>query len=225
MNIGEVQMRTQSSTIDIRSLELFQAMYVVGLAFGILEISSSLYLELRDVIFFDGRLKTLLVHGSLFFAILLLIVRFFWSVGNIRRAAEDATTSQSVASTRWVVLFHLPALLIQGVLVLFVSSSFADLVAGFKNSLNPIFWFILVTAWNAFWLTILIWKRTDGKPEIVWIRNNSVLACIGIFLVVLKLKGIISDIELILIFSMSSVLSSIIDLWITANYYISDTGR
>src|ERR1700722_17553505 len=106
-----------------QGLELFFTMYAVGLVLGIQQTSEALYRTLQL------QWMHLTPHFAwdvgLFVAILLLVVRFFWSTGNIRRALIRGRAK----SDAHYLIFHLPALLVQGVLVLFVCFSFVDYLA------------------------------------------------------------------------------------------------
>ena len=214
-----------TKNLQLRSLDLFHAMYVVGLAFALQEVSIALYSEIRDSIYFNNSVINALIYGLFSAAIFLLIVRFFWSVGNIRRAVEDNANGATMASDRWVVLLHLPALLIQGMLILFVSRGFADLTAGFNNALNPASWFVVATAWNTLWLKLLLKGRRKHAPEIIWIWNNSIFVIVGGALMALTYYHYISDHIFLIIFSLSSIISSVIDLMNTAEHYIVDAGK
>src|ERR1700694_3761151 len=76
-----------------QGLELFFAMYAVGLVLGIQQTSEALYKSLQQQ--WAHLPPHFLWNIGLFVSILLLIVRFFWSTGNIRRALlRDRAKSQ-----------------------------------------------------------------------------------------------------------------------------------
>jgi hypothetical protein len=102
-----------------QGLQLFYAMYAVALVLGLQDISDALYKSLKSLFEKEPDTADVLVNVALFFGVLLLIVRFFWSTGNIRRAWERSK-QHGRAITPLFIIIHLPILLFQGVLVLFL---------------------------------------------------------------------------------------------------------
>lgn len=202
-----------------QGLELFFAMYAVGLVLGIEQTSQALYNDFQKQ--WADQLKLSLVYDvGLFVAILLLIVRFFWSTGNIRRALARGGPKSDVH----YLVFHLPVLLIQGVLVLFVCFSFVDYTNGKVTAFAVISWFLIATAWNAFWLKFLL-GNTRLMPESFWLANNVALVVLSIGLLALAHWGYVTLTVLLAVFVIASVLSSLLDLTKTANSYLSEGGR
>jgi hypothetical protein len=122
------------------------------------------------------------------------------------------------------LVIHLPVLLIQGVLVLFVCFSFADYASAKVTGTWVQAWFLLATLWNALWLWALVGRKWE-KPEAVWLRNNFAFVAIGIILFVPNYFGYLSSENTLLVFVIVSVLSSILDLWTTAQTYLTESGH
>lgn len=217
---------SQGPPLQLLGLDLFHAMYAVGLAFGIQEISVALYNIFRSVSNSSGSITVVVISFLVFTAILLLIVRFFWSTGNIRRALERQGHQAGGRITRFAVL-HLPALLLQGVLILFVCLAFVDWTDSRSNG-NAIMimrCFVGATAWNALWLVLLNLGRERANPERLWIRNNSAFVIVGIVLLVAAQYDYWPDLVLLMIFACASIASSCFDMYKTADHYIFSMGR
>lgn len=207
------------NTSQPQGLELFFAMYAVGLVLGIEQISQALYGDLRRQLVGQFRADFILDVG-LFVAILLLIARFFWSTGNIRRALQrDRTKSDA----RYLI-FHLPVLLVQGVFVLFVCFSFVDYIDAKVSEAAVIMWFLVATFWNAVWLASLLTPRWQ-MPESFWALNNIVFVVVAGGLLVLNRFSWATPREMLSAFVALSVFSSLLDLTKTANSYLSEGGR
>lgn len=206
-----------------RGLDLFYAMYAVGLVFGIEQISDSLYKNIKTLI--DAKISPLdfALNAGIFLAILLLIVRFFWSTGNIKRAWLRVKRKHTALSFV-TLLLHLPALLIQAVLVLFVCFAFTDRVNSGPDSIAVIVLFVLATAWNAAWLIVLGYQKFRA-PESVWIVNNTVLVLAGACLLAALKADCVSTSNVVAAFIFLSIASSLIDLSLTAEAYLTDIGR
>src|ERR1700733_3820462 len=131
----------EPNTLGPQGLELFFTMYAVGLVLGIQQTSEALYKSLQ--LQWTHLTLNFAWDVGLFIAILLLTVRFFWSTGNIRRALIRGRAK----SDAHYLIFHLPILLLQGVLVLFVCFSFADYLAAKASVFAVIAWFLFVTVW------------------------------------------------------------------------------
>lgn len=203
-------------TITFDGLGLFHAMYAVGLAFGLQEISTTAYAFYRD------SSSNMWVQAPIFFSILFIIVRFFWSVGNIRRAV-DVKPDGKVRIPGWTVtLIHLPALLLQGTLILCVSLYYSDYQVG-KASLTELSGsIIVVTLFNLFWLSLLKASSHRDGPEIFWISNNLIFSILGSILIYhLACLNIGENVFIILFFGLS-ILSSWIDLIAKAKLYIRE---
>ena len=206
-----------------RGLDLFYAMYAVGLVFGIEQISDSLYKNIKALT--EGKIQPydFALNVGIFLAILLLIIRFFWSTGNIKRAWQRTHKTNPKFSLAMLVL-HLPVLLVQGVLVLFVCFAFTDRLNAGPDSLNVIAWFLCTTAWNAIWLIVLA-RGKFRSPESLWIINNLLLAAIGVGLLIAGQRNCFSPSEVVVGFIVASITSSLIDLCFTADSYLKDVGR
>lgn len=213
-------------TPNVQGLDLFYAMYAVGLAFGIQEIAAALYKYVSRFLAASTPPVTasdLAVNVALFLAILLLITRFFWSTGNIKRAWERVEEKHSKLAPFFVV-FHLPALLIQGALVLFVCFAYAERIAPGVTSGGVLHWFVAATAWNAAWLLIL--TRGQGyTPESLWIRNNIGFVLIGSGLIYALHTNTMADFITVALFATVSLASSLFDLHKTADQYLTNVGR
>jgi len=206
-------MGTGSAEGELVGLNLFHGMYVVGLALGLEEITTSLYQALER-----GALTFASVF--LFFSILLLIVRFFWSTGNIRRAwMRDAHPNP-----KFYILVHLPALLIQGSLVLFVCLAYAKYLSGAVSGTHVVVWFIVATSWNIFWLLLLTKGKVSQPPEYLWAKNNVILVLVGIG--ILAIGAAMRDYQamFIIAFSLASLVSSAIDLAASGEEYLATLG-
>ena len=134
-------------------------MYIVGLAFGIQEISGALYTYCRSVAASGASMGTAAANTLLFISIILLIVRFFWSTGNIRRAMNRDGPELSEKTKRMVVMIHLPILLLQGMLVLFVCLAYVEWIETRTGAFNVIGWFMAATVLNTAWLWSLTRRR------------------------------------------------------------------
>jgi membrane protease YdiL (CAAX protease family) len=202
-----------------QGLELFFAMYAVGLVLGIEQTSQALYNDVQRqwAKQFDA---TFIWDVGLFIAILLLIVRFFWSTGNIRRALLRRRSKAEVP----YLIFHLPVLLIQGVLVLFVCFAFVDYIGGKASAFGIILWFVIATAWNAIWLKCLLgWKWY--MPESFWVLNNLGFALVASLFLALNHWNYVSPSLLLSAFVATSLVSSLLDLTKTANSYLNESGH
>lgn len=194
-------------------------MYAVGLVLGIEQTSQALYNDVQRQ--WAEQFKANLISDvGLFLAILLLIARFFWSTGNIRRALVRGR----VKPDAHYLIFHLPVLLIQGVLVLFVCFSFVDYVGGKVTAFAVIAWFLIATTWNAIWLKCLV-GNSRLMPESFWFANNVVFALTAVAILALNQWNYLTSDLLLGGFIVASVLSSLLDLTKTANSYLSDSGR
>lgn len=211
--------------IGLRGLDLFQAMYIVGLAFGLQEISRALYTNFRSVAGSGTSTGMAAANSLLFISIILLIVRFFWSTGNIRRAMNRDGPVLSEKTKRMVLMIHLPILLLQGTLVLFVCLAYVEWIETRTGAYNVIGWFMAATALNTAWLWSLTRGREAGEPESLWMRNN--LIFVFIVLIAMPVANVenIPEASLLLVFSAVSLVSSGYDLYKTAAVYIADLGR
>ena len=214
--------------IGLRGLDLFHAMYIVGLAFGLQEISRALYTNLRSVAGSGASMGTAAANTLLFISIILLIVRFFWSTGNIRRAMNRDGPALSEKTKRIVVMIHLPILLLQGTLVLFVCLAYAEWIETRTGAFNVIGWFLVATALNTAWLWSLTRGRKAGEargPEFLWMQNNLIFVfSVLILMSVVKFEDI-PEASLLIVFAAMSLVSSGYDLYRTAAVYIADLGR
>ena len=204
---------------ELYGLDLFQAMYVVGLAFALQEISSALYKTMRKDPF--GAFDEMLV----FLAILLLIVRFFWSVGNIRRAIEKGQEGGSEKRDWHITLFHLPALLIQGTLILFISLSYSDFQEDHAAIGCVALLLIIATFWNLLWLYTLRSKRKKWYPEKIWILNNLVFVIFGLVYLLFATEAHTLSTSFLVIFFGISIISSGFDLSKTASHYVEEGSK
>jgi hypothetical protein len=205
-----------------QGLQLFYAMYAVTLVLGIQDISEALYKSLKTLFTTLPDISHVAVNAALFAAILLLIVRFFWSTGNIKRAWVRSKDRDGQIATLYIVI-HLPILLFQGVLVLFLCFAYVDESASVAAGKPVIFWLVIVTVWNAIWLWSLIgWKKE--WPEALWIGNNIALAIAGAALLLAISSGCLPELLGLAIFAGFSITSSVFDLWKAAHSYLSDAG-
>lgn len=205
-----------------QGLQLFYAMYAVTLVLGIQDISDALYKSFKTLFSGKGDLEHVAVNTALFLGILLLTVRFFWSTGNIRRAwVRSEHYAHKIAPV--FIVIHLPILLLQGVFVLFLCSAYSDGAGSIAAAQPIIFWFIFVTAWNAIWLSTLVWKQWQW-PETFWIGNNLALVLMGAILLTALYLGCLREIAALSIFAILSIGSGVLDLWKTADSYLSDIG-
>jgi hypothetical protein len=202
-----------------QGLQLFFAMYVVGLVFGIEQISDALFKHIKASNH-SHNLPTY-VAVALFISVIFLIIRFFWSTGNLRRAWQRAPDQKAAAP--FFLVLQLPALLIQGVLVLFLFFSFSDRVTINMGSNSVIVWFTAATGWNAIWLLSLRGHRL--APEAIWIQNNLALVLFGAFLLAALHFTWIDDLYVLIAFIAAALASSIFDLCKTSDFYLSDIGQ
>jgi uncharacterized membrane protein len=207
-------------TTPPQGLQLFYAMYIVTLVFGIQEISEALYKSSRDLL--PGEPLHVAINFTLFIAILLLIVRFFWSTGNVRRAWLSSERQGGITVPLFIVM-HLPILLFQGVLVLILCFAFTDVTHSLLSGKTVILWFTVVTVWNALWLVGLTRGRIQW-PEFFWIANNAALVVFGAFLLLALESDWLPESGASVVFAGGSILSSLADLWITADSYLADVG-
>jgi hypothetical protein len=201
-----------------QGLELFFAMYAVGLGLGIQQTSEALYKSTQMQWTYPT--PHFAWDVGLFIAILLLIGRFFWSTGNIRRALVRGRS----ATDAHYLIFHLPALLMQGVLVLFVCFSFCDYLAAKTSAFCVMGWFLVATLWNTIWLKFLV-GETWMMPETFWIQNNFVFALLTGGLLAGSYWTYASGDILFGAFVFASIVSSLLDLGLTANFYLSESGH
>jgi hypothetical protein len=201
-----------------QGLQLFFAMYAVTLVFGIEQISDALYKNFKAA---QPATLPRYLAAALFISVLFLIIRFFWSTGNLKRAWQRTGDDARVAPLFLVI--HLPALLMQGVLVLFLCFAFVDRVTTILSSFAVIFWFIIATGWNALWLVFL--GGNKQAPESFWIRNNGALVLFGVMLLIALQFLWIEDHYVLMSFIVLAFASSILDLLKTSNFYLSDIGR
>lgn len=206
-----------------QGLDLFYAMYAIGLVFGIEQISEALYKNVSNLLQSKASASHVAVNAALFLAILLLIIRFFWSTGNIKRAWERVEDHHSRV-TSFFIIIHLPALLIQAVLVLFLCFAFAQRISADAPTRDVILWFVSATAWNAIWLIVLT-RGKKQRPESIWIANNTILVAIGFSLWFALHNQLATDTTILPIFVVASLTSSLFDLYNTADTYMSDLGR
>ena len=200
-------------------------MYAVGLALGLQEISAALYKHIRSVTSSGTSIDVAAANALLFLSILFMIVRFFWSTGNIRRAIDRVKPPISEKAKRLVVLIHLPALLIQGTLVLFVCLAFVALTETGVSAFNVIGWFVAATAFNTAWLWFLTRGQEDREPESIWINNNLIFVFIGLVLMLAVNVEDAPEIVLLTIFAALSLASSVHDMYRTTTEYLSNFGR
>lgn len=209
---------------QIEGLDLFHAIYAIILAFGIQEAASAFYSGLPVWSSVADSADIVFTHLIIGFAILLLIIRFFWSTANIRGACERMQRAPAPFS-RFAVLIHLPMLLVQGVLLLFVCLAFSEYVTHAASAASVITWFIIVTAWNASWLALLSRSAPRQNPERFWFWNNVSFVVVGLaLLAVLSRQGAGSEFTAIL-FAVASIASSMFDLLSSADWYLSNIGR
>lgn len=210
----------EGKPVEPKGLELFFAMYAVALVLGLEEVSKALYTKVVQ----QGPTPTSALHLGVTFglclAILLLIVRFFWSTGNIRRAVSRTKTVKH----RQYLVIHLPVLLIQSVLVLFVCFSFVDYASAKVTGAWVQALFLLATLWNALWLCTLVGRKWE-MPEALWLRNNFAFVAVGTILFIPNHFGYLSTDSTLLVFVIVSVLSSVLDLWTTAQTYLTESGH
>jgi len=200
-------------------MELFFAMYAVGLVLGMQQTSQALYNDIQRQ--WAGHLKaSLIIDVGLFIAILLLIIRFFWSTGNIRRALMRRNSKAEAP----YLIFHLPVLLVQGILVLFVCFAFVDYIGEKVSAFNIILWFLIATMWNAIWLSCLLGEKWH-MPESFWLLNNLAFSVISSAILALNHWGYGSASLLIGAFIFASLASSLLDLARTASSYLSESGH
>jgi hypothetical protein len=205
-----------------QGLQLFYAMYAVTLVLGIQDISDALYKGIKKFTAAEIDLSGLIVNCALFIGILLLIVRFFWSTGNIRRAWLRSKRGSDRVAPLFLVI-HLPGLLFQGVLVLFLCFAYSDGAGSVPDARPVIFCFAVATAWNAIWLFALIrWEA--HWPEKLWIANNAALVTGGALILLGLERDWVEELAALGIFAVLSILSSILDLWVAADSYLSDVG-
>ncbi|MBL4821521.1 MAG: hypothetical protein JKY98_11120, partial [Gammaproteobacteria bacterium] len=198
-------------------LSQFQAMYMISLVFGIEIIASALYTSIRKGELTELYSVDLVVSLCAFTSVLLLIVRFFWATGNIR-SAWNKLQNTSTPKPEWVVMVHLPVLLVQGVLILFVCMAYAEYM---KEGIERAgLWFvglyIFATFWNFCWLVAL--QRSSGKPrnyERVWLVNNAVLVTFGIGLIMMQQVDFLTLQVMMVLFVGISIVSSGADLRLT----------
>ena len=106
---------------------------------------------------------------------------------------------------------------------MFLLSAYSDGAGSIAAAQPIIFWFIFVTGWNTIWLLTLVWSQRQW-PEIFWISNNLALVLMGAVLLTALRVGCLGEITALAIFAALSIASSVLDLWQTADSYLSDIG-
>lgn len=201
-------------------LSLMQTAYTILLVLGYRQLGDSLF----DLFRSD---KDPYLAWSLFaydVALTLFGLRFFWSVGNIRRFVIRTTENKGAVPRRTVTVFLFPALFFHAMLFYFNCRMHSEFIRGPADPKNC--WQLIsinaaFLTFNASWLAWMIWSQLSWKPESLWIKNN--LAC-AMFLVATSGSSVFWNIEpwqMLAVASGVLVMNALIDGWFTAHVYVT----
>jgi hypothetical protein len=215
---------------DIRTgMNVAQTIYAVVMTFGLKIAFEALY----PVIFAPhspkvGTLSPLLI-SFVFFALMLLAMRFFWVIRNLYAYVLESINPNPEPTNeekvfRRLMLYHFPIALIHAVLFFFICEAFVEITASAQPAHNPVIHFVglyvALLLLNGLWLLKVTPKENPGPAKTVWATNNLIFGVLGFG--VLLAFGIWSfSVNILLIAAcVLFIINSVRDLRKAAAYYI-----
>jgi len=237
----------QETLFEKANLGGIQVVFLIAMTLGLEAIVEGVY---RYFISFIGLDKAVETRASIWFfapvvAMLLLGLRFFWAVVNIRRYTEnvsielkneaDETRAIQIRErgSRAIVMVHMPILILHG----FLYYTGARLVSDMLFSENakhtvPVFivFYSIFQLVNVGWVWLLI-RRFKGHlkfsfhRETVWMTNNFVTSLLGLGLLIPFYLSVLSLEQTLFLACLVFIASSFVDLFKTAYHYLEGPER
>lgn len=202
-------------------LNLMQTVYAISLVLGLRNIVESLYsIFSEDKIFND----VIAVKGISSIVLILLIMRFFWALGNIRRFIFR-NKGKLHKTRRYVITFHFFILLLHAFVIYFLTQYIRDieskdLLAKTTIIITHVYFVLLLI--NILWLSCLIHRKQDKYPEIIWIKNNLISLIISVSFFWISYNIFKDYFSSFILCCFSLFINSIVDLFKTSSTYIGD---
>lgn len=203
-------------------LNLMQTVYAIALVLALRNIIETVYSVILSLDHYNF-ISSIKIISSIF--LILLSMRFFWALGNIRRYLKRNETRLSKIR-RYVISIHFFILLMHAFIIYFLSKYISDLTPNSQVDVSIIYiihayCFILIM--NITWLVLLTLKKEDKFPEEIWIKNNCItlLTSLALF----WLSVIFFDLYTLsfLLSALCFIINSMIDLFYTSSSYIADS--
>jgi hypothetical protein len=243
VSVNEAHLKSAEKNVD-ENLKVLRTIYAVLYVVGFREV-------LTNIDFGKGVLHalplTFLVSSS---ALVLIAIRMFWSVGNIRRhtsylferyVAEHQRSDAAALSKNvfrgWpgviIMLFDVPTLLIQSFLFYMLCKLQPVMLSGEHAYVHvreflAVFCALLIL--NAIWLATFKARGSAVAPQTFWLWNNIGFAVLGAAIWLLTASGrcvlpLGNDQGLFWAVTALCLLNSIVDLRVTAwAYFIGPPG-
>lgn len=224
--------------IDLKTIQL---VYSIGMGAGLLLLVESVYLLCSEALGVataesasrgtaagspGGPLPIIACHVAVA-SLLLLGLRFFWAVTNVRRLAEDRTVDETSTRNvrRMIVMVHVPMLMLHVLAYYFACRLLADVCRRLPSGRGPLMVPALYAACqvvNAIWLLFLVRNRTRCLRERRWMVNNFVISGIGLAGLALGVLQKWNEYAVLLACSAVFIVGSIVDCFFTSYHYLED---
>ena len=202
-------------------LGIIYVLYGLAFAFGFQELAASLDQLISGAAHF---LSGITIFGifTLNFSIILIGLRFFWAIGNLRRFV-NRQKSLLPAIQMEIVVIHFPIVVLQSFAFYLLCAQIPRILSQPPNvigipRIGHFAAFLLLA--NSIWLAILQRGMPKRDPERTWFANNLVLALM-VFLVLFEIQETLLELWGIAIVLL---INSIVDLGITSKWYLQSTS-